>query len=304
MARNLTEDEVKWIEERRKQKEEQQARDFFEHKMSDEELGAIDQRRQEMAAAQQRQRVNAMGDAARGWRRDQAGRDQAEREHWDAVYRQNHGGLSKAEVQSFGRDGSGSQAKGMARAMELQAAREHEAGMQGKELETRIKEAEQKRLGMKEQGSDAATVRANADKDMLDKNLTDKEKQRAHELAMLGQTQAFQGTQNEAERKNRLEIAGVQGRSAVDAAKAQAEARAADIAAKNDIEREKIAASKEVAAMRVNGKLTAEGRAQAAKTWRELIQVYQGDVKSVRAAMLELGYTEEDLAAAAGIQQQ
>jgi hypothetical protein len=145
---------------------------------------------------------------------------------------------------------------------ELAAA--HQRGMEVHkgEWDTRIEEAEKKRLGMKEQGADAATIRATADKDMLGLTLGDKEKQRAHELSMLGQTQTFQGAQNDAERKNRLDIAGVQGKSAVDAARAQAEARAADIAAKNDIEREKIEARKQIAAMRENGRLSQAGAAR------------------------------------------
>lgn len=308
MARNLTEDEVKWIEERRKQQEAQSKRDEFEGGMSGEELDALDKRRQEMAAAEQqaaaarqRERVNAMHDAARGWRRGQADREEAEREHWNEVHRQNHGGFSKAEMQAFGPDGSIAQRKNMMRAIELRAAREHEAGMQGKEMETRLKEAEQKRLGMKEQGSDAATIRANADKDMLGLTLGDKEKQRAHELAMLGQTQTFQGTQNDAERKNKLDIAGVQGKSAVEAAKAQAEARAADIAAKNEIEREKIRMKKDVEAMKVDGKLTEEGKKRLSKTYNGYVAIgYSPAV--IRQKLLDDGWSAEDIAIAQGRQ--
>ena len=118
---------------------------------------------------------------------------------------------------------------------ELRAAHERQKDILGTPDVTRLKEAEQKRLGMENQGAGAATTRANADKDMLGLTLGDKEKQRQHELAMLGQTQTFQGVQNTAERQNRLDIAGVQGKSAVDAARAQAEARAAEVASKERI---------------------------------------------------------------------
>ena len=233
MARNLTEDEVKWIEERRKQKEEQSRRDEFEGGMSGEELDALDKRRQEMAEGWRKARVNAMGDAARGWRRDQAGREQAEREHWDAVYRQNHGGLSKAEVQSFGRDGSGSQAKGMARAMELQAAREHEAGMQGKEMDTRIKEAELKRLGMKEQGSDAAkshsdaTIRAAELQAASAEKIAGINKDRDLGVAEWG----YKGKKDEGDAK--VEAAGLQADATVKATEVQAQAQEARLYAEN-----------------------------------------------------------------------
>lgn len=233
MARNLTEDEVKFIEERRKQQQEQSRRDEFEGGMSGEELEAIDKRRQEMAEGWRKARVSAMGDAARGWRRGQAERDADERRHWDDLHRETHGGLSRSEVLALGPDGSGRQARGIARAAELQTAREHEAGMKGRELDTRLKEAEQKRLGMKEQGSDAAAIRAKADKDMLGLTLGDKEKQREHERTMLGQQQTFQGAQNTAERQNRLDIAKTQGSSAVDVATVQAQAQEARIYAEN-----------------------------------------------------------------------
>ena len=48
------------------------------------------------------------------------------------------------------------------REQELRAAREHELGMQKNELETREKESYDKRMGMKEQGSDAAKSHSDA----------------------------------------------------------------------------------------------------------------------------------------------
>ena len=297
-TRKLTQDEVDFIMKRREGELEQGVRDQFEKDMNDDERAAIDQRRQELQAAGLQRRVSAMHNAAADWRKGQRDREAAEREHWDDLYRQNHGGFSKAEMQAFGPDGSIAQRKNMMRAMELRAAREHEAGMQGKEMETRLKVAEQNRLGMENQGVGAATVRANADKDILG----DKEKQRQHELAMLGQTQTFQGAQNDAERQNKLAIAKTQGQSAVDAARAQAEARAADIAAKNDIEREKIAARKEIAAMRENGKLTQAGMARLSKTYGGLVAAGYSPAR-IRALLKEEGWTDEELNAAQGRQQ-
>ena len=121
------------------------------------------------------------------------------------------------------------------REKDLDAANRRQMAIMGTEDVTRIEEARQKRLGMENQGLGAARVRAQADKDILGLNLGDKEKQRQHELAMLGQTQTFQGAQNTADRRNRLDIAKTQGSSAVDAARAQAEARAAELASKERI---------------------------------------------------------------------
>lgn len=194
-------------------------------------------------------------------------------------------------------------------ALRHQVLRENElAAAQGRELKkmgtmdvTREREAELKMLGMRGQGADAATIRANADKDMLGLTLGDKEKQRQHELAMLGQTQTFQGTQNDAERKNRLDIAGVQGKSAVEAARAQAEARAADIAAKNDIEREKIEARKQIAAMRENGKLSQAGAARLSKTYTALAGAGYSPAR-IRQLLLDEGWSAEEIASAQGRQ--
>lgn len=185
------------------------------------------------------------------------------------------------------------------REKELDAANRRQMAIMGTEDVTRIEEARQKRQGMAEQGMEAARIRAQADKDMLGLNLGDKKKQRQHELGLLGQTQTFQGAQNDAERRNRLDIAGVQGQSAVEAARAQAEARAADISAKNEIEREKIAARKEIAAMRENGKLTQAGTARLSKTYGGLVAAGYSPAR-IRALLLDEGWSAEDIAAAQG----
>ena len=194
-------------------------------------------------------------------------------------------------------------------ALRHQVLRENElAAAHGRELKkmgtmdvTREREAELKMIGMRGQGADAATIRANADKDMLGLTLADKEKQREHEKTLLGQTQTFQGTQNDAERKNKLEIAGVQGKSAVDAARAQAEARAADIAAKNDIEREKIEARKQIAAMRENGRLSQAGAARLSKTYTALAGAGYSPAR-IRQLLLDEGWSAGEIASAQGRQ--
>lgn len=240
-------------------------------------------------------------------------REAQERQHWDDLHRQTHGGLSRGEVLALGPDGSGRQARGIARAAELQTAREHELGMQKNELETRKYEAEQKRYGMEGQGVGVAKLRyGTTDYDgkytpggeirLAEQQNADKEKQRQHELAMLGQTQTFQGTQNTAERQNKLEIAQTQGKSAVEAARAQAEARAADIAAKNDIEREKIAARKEIASMRVNGQLNQAGAARLSKAYNGLVGAGYSPAR-IRQMLLEEGWSAEEIASAQGRQQ-
>ncbi|MDY6417341.1 MAG: hypothetical protein SPK87_01205 [Bacteroidales bacterium] len=229
-------------------------------------------------------------------------REAQERQHWDDMYRQSHGGLSRAEVRNLGPDGSGRQAAGIARAAELQAAHERQKDVMGTKDVTRIEEARLKAQGVENQGVGAAGVRAEADRDIADRNLADKDLQRKHDLEMLGRTQTFQGTQAEAERRNRLDIADVQGKSAVATARAQAEARAADIAAKNEIEREKIAARKEIAAMRENGKLTQAGAARLSKTYGGLVGAGYSPAR-VRALLKDEGWTDEEINAAQGRQQ-
>ena len=197
---------------------------------------------------------------------------------------------------------------------ELRTARAHELGMQKNELETREYEARQKREGMENQGVEAAKLRSGytdyngkrvqgSEEIIAGLQNADKEKQRQHELAMLGQTQTFQGTQNDAERKNKLDIAGVQGKSTVEAAKAQAEARAADISAKNDIERAKIASREKIAGMRENGKLTQAGTAQLSKIYNGMV-AFGYSPAVIRARLKEDGWTDEEINGAQGRQGQ
>lgn len=195
---------------------------------------------------------------------------------------------------------------------ELAAA--HQRGMEVHkgEWDTRIREAEEKRRGMEGQGVEAAKLRygetdykgnytPGGEFRLAEQQNADKEKQRAHELSMLGQTQTFQGTQNDADRKNKLEIAGVQGKSAVAAARAQAEARAADLAAKNDIEREKIEARKQIAAMRENGRLSQAGAARLSKTYTALAGAGYSPAR-IRRLLLDEGWSAEEIASAQGRQ--
>ena len=264
MARMLTEEEVKRLEEQRGLQE------------------------------RERRALSGMSpDSAMRYREAQ------ERQHWDDMYRQSHGGLSRAEVRSLGPDGSGRQAAGIARAAELRAAHERQKDIMGTEDVTQVEVARQKRLGMENQGVGAATIRANADKDMLGQNLADKEKQRQHEKDLLKQNQDFTGAQNTAERQNKLDIAQTQGKSAVDAARAQAEARAADIAAKNDIERAKIASREKIAGMRENGKLTQAGTAQLSKIYNGMV-AFGYSPAVIRARLKEDGWTDEEINAAQG----
>lgn len=182
---------------------------------------------------------------------------------------------------------------------ELRAAHERQKDIMGTEDVTRIEEARERRLGMENQGVGAATIRAQADKDILGQNLADKEKQRQHELGLLKLNQDFTGAQNTAERQNKLDIAQTQGKSAVEAARAQAEARAADISAKNELEREKIAARKEIAAMRENGKLTQAGMARLSKTYSGLVAADYSPAR-IREMLLADGWSAEEIAAAQG----
>lgn len=123
MARMLTEDEVKRIEEQR----------------------AL------------RDRARAAGSTAgMDWNERKRFEEAQERQMWDKRFRETHGGLSRAEVAAAGPDGSGRQYAAIKRGFELQAQREFEQKRLGEELGTRRFEAKQKRLGMREQGRDAA----------------------------------------------------------------------------------------------------------------------------------------------------
>ena len=217
-------------------------------------------------------------------------------------FRASHGGLSRAEVAAAGPNGSGRQYAAIRRGFELQAAREHEMKTQAAELAMREEEARQKRFGMENQGSEAAKANAEGAFKVAELNAGSADRQREHELAMLKQQQEFGGRQNDAERKNKLEIANLQGQSAVDVAKAQAEARAADIAAKNDVEREKIEARRQIAAMRVNGQLTKAGADRLGKTYGGLVSAGLRPAQ-IRQLLLDDGWTAEEIAAAQGRQQ-
>lgn len=190
-----------------------------------------------------------------------------ERKLDDDRFRASHGGLSRAEVAAAGPNGSGRQYAAIKRGFELQAAREHEMKTRAAELATREEEARQKRFGMENQGLGAARVRAEADRDIAGRNLADKDLQRKHELEMLGQTQTFQGTQAEAERKNKLKIADVQGKSAVATAREQAAARAAELAGRNDVEREKIEARRRA----VDQRAQTEANKELGRSFRALL---------------------------------
>ena len=297
MARPITDEEMKWIEERRRQGEIQAQRVAG---TTDEERQALEQRRAELQAAGQQKRVAAMHDVAADWRKNADRREIARFNEAADEARYRAWEEKKARILKNPSAEPDTKLRNMVlRQAELDAANDRQRKILGTEDVTRIKEAQERRLGMENQGVGAATIRANAEKEMQGLSLADKEKQRQHELALLKQNQDFTGAQSTAERQNKLEIAKTQGQSAVDAARAQAEARAADISAKNDIEREKIAARKEIAAMRENGKLTQAGTARLSKIYNGLVAAGYGPAR-IRALLMDEGWSAEDIAAAQG----
>ena len=96
------------------------------------------------------------------WDERQRFREEQERRMWDRRYRETHGGLSKAEVQAAGPNGSGRQYAAIKRGFELQEARAHEMQRLGKELATREQESRDRKEGMIGQGREAAEANRDA----------------------------------------------------------------------------------------------------------------------------------------------
>ena len=130
MPRMLTEDEVKRMEEQR--------------------------------ALRDRAREAGNATAGMSWNERRRFEEAQERQMWDQRFRETHGGLSRAEVAAAGPNGSGRQYAAIKRGFELQAARQNEMEKLGKELATREQEAHEKRMGMREQGRDAAEFNKDA----------------------------------------------------------------------------------------------------------------------------------------------
>ena len=105
-----------------------------------------------------RDRARAAGNPTAGmdWNERRRFEEAQERQMWDQRFRETHGGLSRAEVAAGGPNGSGRQYAAIKRGFELQAARQNEMEKLGRELATREEEARQKRFGMAEQGMEAA----------------------------------------------------------------------------------------------------------------------------------------------------
>lgn len=231
MARPITDEEMKWIEERRRQGEIQAQRVAG---TTEEERQALEQRRAELQAAGQQKRMAAMHDVAADWRKNADRReiarfneaaDEASYRAWEE---------KKARILKNPSAEPDTKLRNMVlRQAELDAANDRQRKILGTEDVTRIKEAQERRLGMENQGVGAATIRAKAEKEMQGLTLADKEKQRQHELEMLGRTQTFQGTQAEAERKNKFDIADVQAEAQENTARIQAQAQETRMYAEN-----------------------------------------------------------------------
>ena len=125
--------------------------------LTEEEVEKLEQQRD------LRDRARAAGSTAgMSWNERKRFEEAQERQMWDQRFRETHGGLSRAEVAAAGPNGSGRQNAAIKRGFELQAQREFEQKKLGEELGTRRFEAEQKRLGMREQGRDAAEFNKDA----------------------------------------------------------------------------------------------------------------------------------------------
>ena len=156
-------------------------------------------------------------------------REAQEREHWDQMHRQTHGGLSRGEVLALGPDGSGRQARGIARAAELQAAHGRELEKMGTMDVTREREAELKMIGMRDQGMGAAKLNAEAAKYDSDNRFRAAELEWGARERMGTAENATKLKLGETEGKWRkdandanVEIAGLQAEATVQAAREQA----------------------------------------------------------------------------------
>lgn len=126
--------------------------------LTEEEVRRMEQQR----ALQDRARAAGNPTAGMDWNERRRFEEEQERQMWDQRYRESHGGLSRAEVAAAGPNGSGRQYAAIKRGFELQAARQKEMEKLGKELATREQEAHEKRMGMREQGRDAAEFNKDA----------------------------------------------------------------------------------------------------------------------------------------------
>jgi len=186
MARMLTEEEVREIEEQR----------------------AL------------RDRARAAGSTAgMDWNERRRFEEAQERQMWDQRFRETHGGLSRAEVAAAGPNGSGRQNAAIKRGFELQAQREFEQKKLGEELGTKRFEAEQKRLGMREQGMEAAKANRDA-------AIRTAEVQAANAEKIAGINKEIEGIKAKRDTdvetirgKNNLEVAKEQGDTNVDVAR-------------------------------------------------------------------------------------
>ncbi len=125
--------------------------------LTEEEVEKIEKQRE----LQDRARA-AGSTAGMGWNERKRFEEAQERQMWDQRFRETHGGLSRAEVAAAGPNGSGRQYGAIKRGFELQAAQAHEMDRLGRELATRETEAHERRMGMREQGRDAAEFNKDA----------------------------------------------------------------------------------------------------------------------------------------------
>lgn len=119
-------------------------------------------RMEEQRALRDRARAAGNPTAGMDWNERRRFEEAQERQMWDQRFRETHGGLSRAEVAAAGPNGSGRQYAAIKRGFELQAARQNEMEKLGKEMATREQEAHEKRMGMREQGRDAAEFNKDA----------------------------------------------------------------------------------------------------------------------------------------------
>ena len=199
--------------------------------LTEEEVAMVEKQRE------LRDRARAAGSTlGMSWDERERFRNEQERTMWDQRYRETHGGLSKAEVQAAGPNGSGRQYAAIKRGFELQAAHERQKELLGKEDVTRIEEARQKRLGMQEQGQRAAAENREAAIRTAELQAASAEKiagintASAEKVAGINKASAEKvagiNKETEVERgKTGIEVARIGSQATVDAARVQAEAQ-------------------------------------------------------------------------------
>lgn len=178
-----------------------------------------------------------------------------------------------------------------------QALREHELNMLGKKNEGETAVAHEKRLGMKEQGADAAQIHANTDAAKSGFDLRKHELEMANRKDIAGIQSETQKALAEGQNKTTLENTKIQGENAV---KQQSEANKGLLAQselKEKMEKEKLDNSLQTAIIKANAGLNAQQAKNQATIIGNAIRAGAQSGKDTATVLAELKETYKNDAA-------